>query len=131
MSGGTLRLAGGHVVTPNGTVDVIDVTIADGTIVSVGDDVAAPTRIVDVSNMYVAPGFIDLQLNGGWGHDFTSDPASIGDVARRLPATGVTAFLPTIVTAPPEARRRALDTMAMIEDSESPSCSSAPSSVRA
>ena len=119
MSGGTLRLAGGHVVTPNGTVDVIDVTIADGTIVSVGDDVAAPTRIVDVSNMYVAPGFIDLQLNGGWGHDFTSDPASIGDVARRLPATGVTAFLPTIVTAPPEARRRALDTMAMIEDSDS------------
>ena len=63
-----------------------------------------PISCVDASGMYVAPGFIDLQLNGGWGHDFTSDPHSIGDVARRLPSTGVTAFLPTIVTAPADRR---------------------------
>jgi N-acetylglucosamine-6-phosphate deacetylase len=67
--------------------------------------------VVDVTGMYVAPGFIDLQLNGGWGHDFTSDPHSIGDVARRLPSTGVTAFLPTIVTAPATARWAALDSI--------------------
>jgi N-acetylglucosamine-6-phosphate deacetylase len=119
MSGGTLRLAGGHVVTPMSTVDVLDLTVANGTIVSIGDDGPAPDRVVDVAGKYVAPGFIDLQLNGGWGHDFTSDPASIDAVARRLPATGVTAFLPTIVTAPVEVRHRALDTMATIEVSES------------
>ena len=56
----------------------------------------------------IAPGFIDLQINGGWGHDFTSDPTSIGEVAGRLPETGVTAFLPTIVTCPADVRRRAL-----------------------
>jgi N-acetylglucosamine-6-phosphate deacetylase len=53
-----------------------------------------------VENMLVAAGFIDIQVNGGWGHDFTADPASIWEVGRRLPETGVTSFLPTIVTAP-------------------------------
>ena len=45
------------------------------------------------------PGFIDLQINGGWGHDFTQEPESVLVVAEHLPATGVTAFLPTVVTA--------------------------------
>ena len=48
----------------------------------------------------LAPGFIDLQLNGAFGHDFTSDPASIWRVAAQLPQYGVTCFLPTIITSP-------------------------------
>jgi N-acetylglucosamine-6-phosphate deacetylase len=51
----------------------------------------------------IAPGFIDLQLNGGYGADFTIDPASIAHVAERLPATGVTGFLPTCITSPIES----------------------------
>lgn len=113
MNGGTLRLAGGRVVTPAGTIELLDVTVADGTIIDVGVDGGGQLDgVVDVSGMYVAPGFIDLQLNGGWGHDFTSDPTSIDAVARRLPATGVTSFLPTIVTSPEAVRRGALDAMA-------------------
>jgi N-acetylglucosamine-6-phosphate deacetylase len=49
-----------------------------------------------------AGGFIDIQINGGWGHDFTADPSSIWEVGRHLPSTGVTAFLPTIISAPYE-----------------------------
>jgi N-acetylglucosamine-6-phosphate deacetylase len=48
----------------------------------------------------VAPGFIDLQFNGGYGMDFTSNPESIASVAARLPETGVVAFLPTFITSP-------------------------------
>jgi N-acetylglucosamine-6-phosphate deacetylase len=48
----------------------------------------------------VAPGFIDLQFNGGYGRDFTSNPESIAPVAARLPETGVVAFLPTFITSP-------------------------------
>ncbi|HEX2404649.1 MAG TPA: N-acetylglucosamine-6-phosphate deacetylase [Acidimicrobiia bacterium] len=47
-------------------------------------------------------GFLDIQINGGWGHDFTADPSSIWEVGEHLPETGVTAFLPTIVSAPYE-----------------------------
>lgn len=55
---------------------------------------------VDRGSQTVAAGLIDLQINGGWGNDFTSDPASIWEVGRHLPPTGVTSYLPTIVTAP-------------------------------
>jgi N-acetylglucosamine-6-phosphate deacetylase len=48
----------------------------------------------------VAPGFIDLQLNGGYGFDFTQQPDTIPAVAARLPETGVVAFLPTFITSP-------------------------------
>jgi N-acetylglucosamine-6-phosphate deacetylase len=113
MTGGALRLTGGRVVTPQGAAELLDVTIADGTIIDVERRATTDCDVVhDVSGMYVAPGFIDLQLNGGWGHDFTTDPQSIGEVACRLPSTGVTAFLPTIVTAHEAARWAALDWIA-------------------
>ena len=56
-------------------------------------------------------GFIDIQINGGWGHDFTANPPSIWEVGRHLPETGVTAFLPTIVSAPYEFVDAAIEVM--------------------
>jgi N-acetylglucosamine-6-phosphate deacetylase len=49
---------------------------------------------------FVAPGFIDLQVNGGFGVEVGEEPEAIRTLAARLPETGVTAFLPTIVTSP-------------------------------
>jgi len=57
-------------------------------------------EILDVNGLVAAPGYIDWQLNGGFGQDFTENPASIWSVAEQLPEHGVTAFLPTVVTAP-------------------------------
>jgi len=54
------------------------------------------------------PGLVDLQVNGGFGHDFTSDPGSIWEVGRRLPEHGVTAFVPTIVSSSPAVALAAL-----------------------
>ncbi len=53
------------------------------------------------------PGFIDLQINGAFGWDFTTEPESIWDVGRRLPRFGVTAFLPTIISSSDRSRARA------------------------
>jgi N-acetylglucosamine-6-phosphate deacetylase len=50
----------------------------------------------------VAPGFIDLQVNGGFGWEAGSDPEALRQLAARLPETGVTSFLGTIVSSPPE-----------------------------
>jgi N-acetylglucosamine-6-phosphate deacetylase len=55
---------------------------------------------------WIAPGLIDLQVNGAYGFDFTADSTSVTQVAARLPATGVTAFLPTIITSPLEVYPR-------------------------
>jgi N-acetylglucosamine-6-phosphate deacetylase len=46
-------------------------------------------------------GLIDLQLNGAFGTDAVeADPAGWDRLATGLPATGVTAFQPTFITAP-------------------------------
>ncbi|MGI8691092.1 MAG: N-acetylglucosamine-6-phosphate deacetylase [Thermomicrobiales bacterium] len=57
---------------------------------------------------YVAPGFIDLQVNGGFGVEVGEDPDAIRTLAARLPETGVTAFLPTIITSPPASYPKAM-----------------------
>jgi N-acetylglucosamine-6-phosphate deacetylase len=92
---------------------VID--IADERIVAVTPASAVrspdPPSVVEGAGLLAAPGFIELQVNGAAGHDLTADPTSIWAVGAGLPRYGVTAFLPTIVTAPRdvvEAGRRTL-----------------------
>ena len=90
------------VLTPETTIEDSLVLIADGRIAAV-DAAAAPpagAEVRDATGLLLAPGFIDLQVNGGFGLDFTADPATIWDVAAALPRFGVTAFLPTIITSP-------------------------------
>src|SRR5580698_2449645 len=54
---------------------------------------------------WLAPGLIDLQVNGFLGDDFNADDLTsdaVQRLARRMLATGVTTFLPTIITASEE-----------------------------
>jgi N-acetylglucosamine-6-phosphate deacetylase len=48
----------------------------------------------------LAPGFVDLQVNGFAGHDAALGSGAIEAISAALPATGVTAFLPTLISAP-------------------------------
>ena len=70
------------------------------------DDWALPGPILDAA--IVAPGYIDLQVNGGFGIEVGSDPAAIQALAAKLPATGVTAWLPTVITSPASFYREVL-----------------------
>jgi len=106
-----LLVRGGTVLRPDGSWALADVVCRSGSIAAVTDaGHSAPDGmpVLDADGLLVAPGLIDVQVNGGFGHDFTRTPASIGAVAARLPATGVTAFAPTIVTAAPDRRVAAL-----------------------
>jgi N-acetylglucosamine-6-phosphate deacetylase len=80
------------------------ILLADGRVRAVGGDAdaaaTADTRRLEADGLVATPGFIDLQVNGAGGDDLTADPDALGRVAEALPAYGVTAFLPTIVTAP-------------------------------
>ena len=79
-----------------------DVRVRDGRVAAVG--VVPPGRAG-----LAAPGFVDLQVNGFAGVDFLA--AQAADYARcgpALAATGVTAYLPTFVTAPEAEHARAL-----------------------
>ena len=91
-------------------------SIEGNRIIDVGNskDLAAPpgTRAVDARGLSLVPGFIDLQVNGGFGQDFAHDPESIWDVADQLPRYGVTTFLPTLITSPKETVETALKVLA-------------------
>jgi N-acetylglucosamine-6-phosphate deacetylase len=82
------------------------VLIEGDEIVAVGaaDDVPCPPDAdqIDAAGLSLSPGFIDLQLNGAFGLDFTAAPATIWEVGRKLTRYGVTTFLPTIITSSPE-----------------------------
>ncbi|GAP13747.1 N-acetylglucosamine 6-phosphate deacetylase [Longilinea arvoryzae] len=87
----------------------------DGVIQAVTDEAALAcppdARVIDGRGATLAPGFIDMQVNGGFGMDFTIRPESIWQVGRLLTRYGVTTFLPTIITAPLEAYARAQKVM--------------------
>lgn len=56
---------------------------------------------IDGKGCLIAPGFIDIQLNGAFGYDFSSQPEKVVLVARQLPQYGVTSFLPTLISLTP------------------------------
>ncbi len=93
-----------NVVTPVGQIADGAVVVENGRIIAVGreSEVGAPpgAEVLDARGLILAPGFIDLQVNGAFGADFTADPAQIWPVAREYARYGVTAFLPTIITSP-------------------------------
>ncbi len=90
----------GPALLPDGLADAT-ITISDSRIASItrGIDLHADTRVEGC----IAPGLIDLQVNGAYGFDFTTNSATVANVAARLPETGVTAFLPTIISSPLES----------------------------
>jgi N-acetylglucosamine-6-phosphate deacetylase len=91
----------GHVHGFNG--DATAVLVEDGAIAWVGSG-RAPARadeeVVAETGGVIAPGFIDLQSNGFGGHDAASGADAITAMSQLLPSTGVTAFLPTLISAP-------------------------------
>ncbi|XP_013185703.2 N-acetylglucosamine-6-phosphate deacetylase [Amyelois transitella] len=61
---------------------------------------------VNCDNLLIAPGFIDIQINGGCGVDFSYDSDNVQNgidkVAKKLLEHGVTSFCPTLVTSHPK-----------------------------
>lgn len=94
------------ILTPEQQVDDGAVLTEGRLILAVGpaSQIPCPASAdrLDGTGLLLAPGFIELQINGAFGHDFTADPQTIWTVAEGLPRYGVTTFLPTIITSPPE-----------------------------
>lgn len=89
---------------------VVDVRGADTSPEAPAESWAAADEF-DATGLLVAPGFVDLQINGGFGIDLASDPASVWALGRRLAETGVTSFLPTLITGPPSRRSELLEAL--------------------
>jgi N-acetylglucosamine-6-phosphate deacetylase len=75
-------------------------------------DVGGAGPVFDVGGRRVGPGYVDLQINGGWGIDLQAEPERLWELGARLPEIGVTAFLPTLTTNGSRRLDAALDAWA-------------------
>jgi N-acetylglucosamine-6-phosphate deacetylase len=85
----------------------IEVAIENGRIAQIQES-------ADTAPLWIAPGFIDLQVNGYAGHDLNDEaitPETVFGVAEALLSTGVTTFLPTLIT---QSQRRLVHALRMI-----------------
>lgn len=94
-------IRGGTIVHPDRNItEVGDLWIEGGQIAPQG---GTPTSVIDASGLYVAPGFIDLQVNGGIGHNFEdSTPEEVREIVDFHVSHGTIGLLPTVITAPIE-----------------------------
>ena len=83
------------------------VTVADGWITAVEPSAASASERAPTP--YLAPGFVDVHVHGGGGHDAMGGRAALDGMARHLLRHGVTSFLPTGVSAPLDDLYRFVD----------------------
>src|SRR6266702_6163197 len=77
------------------------VLVRDGLVAELGQGSPRGVADVELTDGVLLPGLVDLQVNGYFGEELrTARPGGWALVARRLPETGTTAFLPTFITAP-------------------------------
>ena len=102
---GIVKILNGRLITSEGIVEG-SITVRDGKIAEInkggegaGEREAAEIVEIDAGGRYVAPGFIDMHVHGGGGHDFMDGTveAFVG-VANLHARYGTTAMLPTTLT---------------------------------
>ncbi|KAI0039383.1 carbohydrate esterase family 9 protein [Auriscalpium vulgare] len=63
-----------------------------------------PARIIDLQGNILSPGFLDIQINGAYGFDFSVFEGAntyrkgLNTVAEKIVETGVTSLVPTLIT---------------------------------
>lgn len=79
------------------------------------------TELIDANGGFVVPGFINEHIHGCAGSDtMDDDDQALAAMQKALPATGVTSFVPTTMTAARPAVEKALERIrtAMVADRE-------------
>ncbi|MGV3504458.1 MAG: N-acetylglucosamine-6-phosphate deacetylase [Adhaeribacter sp.] len=107
-----IKIYNGQIVTPHRIIPRGTVLITDGLISAVaeGDLEVNDAFEIDVNGKFVAPGFIDIHVHGGGGHDFMdgSETAFL-KIAEMHARYGTTAMVPTTLTSEKENLLQTLD----------------------
>jgi len=94
-------------------VDGQTMLVCGGIIEAIGPDLAIPAGYdrVDLDGDILAPGFVDMQVNGGGGALFNDAPSveTIITIAKAHAKFGTTSFLPTLISDDLEKVAQAID----------------------
>ncbi|TDB65056.1 N-acetylglucosamine-6-phosphate deacetylase [Arundinibacter roseus] len=107
-----LKIFNGTVITPYRLIPNGILLIEDGIIREIGTanrDFPDADEI-DAKGQFIAPGFIDLHVHGGGGHDFMDGSLeAFLEIAKTHARFGTTAMVPTTLTATKESLLKTLD----------------------
>jgi N-acetylglucosamine-6-phosphate deacetylase len=107
-----IKIINGNIITPthiikDGTLLIIDNKIE---LISEVDVDTSDYQIIDAKGNYVSPGFIDIHIHGGGGHDFMDGTQEAYLKIAEMHATyGTTAMAPTTLTCAKEDLLKAVD----------------------
>ena len=69
------------------------------------DELIMPDEVINLGGRIVSPGFIECQLNGAYGFNFSTMPndttqygKQLRDLNKKLAETGVTSYIPTVTS---------------------------------
>ena len=109
-----MKIKNGQILSDRNNLISAEISFENGLVTEVSRDARiniSEQEYIDANNWIVSPGWIDIQINGGFGYDFTTNPESIWDVGALLPKRGITGFLPTIISSPAETYQRAISVL--------------------
>ena len=96
-----IKISNGRIITPYRILDGMTILVSAGKIAVISEgDIDAPEAIaVDAAGCYVSPGFIDLHVHGGGGHDFMDGTEEAFFAIAKLHARhGTTSMTPTTLS---------------------------------
>jgi len=110
-----LKIVNAKILTPAEIIDNGVVLVNHGKIMSIAatDNGESADEVIDAEGKYLAPGFIDIHVHGGGGHDFMDNTveAFLG-IANLHARFGTTAITPTTLSCEKEDLLKTLDTYA-------------------
>ncbi|WP_239618518.1 N-acetylglucosamine-6-phosphate deacetylase [Cohnella mopanensis] len=110
------QVVNARIVTPSGVIENGALTVIDGIIADIRlsgeeqDASASKLPVIDAKGNWIIPGFIDVHVHGGAGHDFMdANEEGIRAITKFHAANGTTSLLATTLTASREDLTAVLD----------------------
>ena len=112
-----IALTAARLYTPLDCIEQPLLLVEDRQIFEVSSRIAraipATAELLAFDDAILAPGFVDIHIHGGGGHDVMNDDSSgLAAMEQLIASHGVTSYLPTTVTAPVDQTLSALDRLA-------------------
>ena len=88
-----------------------NIIVENGRITQVTDTIPVGAQIIDLRGKNIAPGFIEIQINGGKERYFsqTPDEPTLDDIYNTCCEYGTPYILPTLISSPPDVILQAID----------------------
>ena len=96
-----LKIINGQIITPDRIIGNGSVLIEDRKILAIteGEIEASDAQVIDADGKYISPGFIDIHVHGGGGHDFMDNSLDgLLEIAKMHAQYGTTAIFPTTLS---------------------------------